>query len=391
MMTLIYSTLLLILFLVSLGGVGYYLMAIAAARRLRRMLQQSVPTERRLLPSMSLLKPLGGADRGLEQHLESFFVQDYPLFEILLAVRYNEDPAVKIAQTVMSRHPEIAAKLIVTGVPPYANAKVFSMEKMAELAQHEILVITDSDTSVALDYLKALAEGFEPQEVGAVTNLYRGVAGSDLWSKLEALGMSTEFMAGVVVAERLEGMKFMLGPSMAVRAKTLRAIGGFVALAEYLADDFVLGERIARSGSRVKISRHVINHHATASGFVNSFSHRLRWNRSSRFSRPLGYLGQGFIYGLLWALVLCLLAPSVWTAIILTCSVATRIYLAIEIGTRLLKDPWVLRRLWLVPLQDLLSFISWLGGFVGREIVWRKIRYRIAEGGRFVPVDSQWS
>jgi ceramide glucosyltransferase len=265
------------------------------------------------------------------------------------------------------------------------------MEKMAELAQHEILVITDSDTSVALDYLKALAEGFEPQEVGAITNLYRGVAGSDLWSKLEALGMSTEFMAGVVVAERLEGMKFMLGPSMAVRAETLRAIGGFVALAEYLADDFVLGERIARSGSRVTLSRHVINHHATASGFVNSFSHRLRWNRSSRFSRPLGYLGQGFIYGLFWALVLCFLAPSVWTAIILACSVATRIYLAIEIGTRLLKDPWVLRSLWLVPLQDLLSFISWFGGFVGREIVWRKIRYRIAEGGRFVPVDSQWS
>src|SRR5262249_19780960 len=136
MLTLIYRILVLSLFLVSLGGVGYYLIAIAAARRLRRMPQQTVPTERWLLPSMSLLKPLGGVDRGLEQHLESFFVQDYPLFEILFAVRSKEDPAIQIVQSVMSRHPEIAARLIVTGVPPYTNAKVFSMEKMAELAQY---------------------------------------------------------------------------------------------------------------------------------------------------------------------------------------------------------------------------------------------------------------
>jgi ceramide glucosyltransferase len=390
MLTFIYHLCVLAAFAVSLGGVAYYVMAIAAARRLRRT-EKSIPSEHPFLSSMSLLKPLGGADRDLERHIESFFVQDYPVFEILFAVRQKEDPAVPIVQSVMARHPDIPAKLTVTGDPPCENAKAFSMEKMAEVAQHEILVVTDSDTSVTSGYLRALAQSFESREVGAVTNLYRGVAGSDLWSKLEALGMSTEFMAGVIVAERLEGMKFMLGPSMAVRSETLRAIGGFAALAEYLADDFVLGERVARSGSRVILSRHVIDHHVTAGGFVNSFCHRLRWNRSSRFSRPLGYLGQGFTYGLAWALALCLLAPSRWSAAALVCSLAARAYLAIEIGTRLLEDPWVLRRLWLVPLQDLLSFVSWLAGFLGREIVWRKIRYRLAEGGRFVPVDSQWN
>jgi len=388
MLTFIYHATILGMLLITLGGVVYYLIAIAATCRFRKM-QETVSSEGPFLPPMSLLKPLGGVDLNLEQHLESFFRQDYPVFEILLAVRNQEDPAVPIAENVMAHHPEIPAKLLVTGDPPYANAKVFSMEKMAELAQHGILVVTDSDTSVTGGYLRAMAQSFARREVGAVTNLYRGVAGSDIWSRLEALGMSTEFMAGVAVAEWLEGMRFTLGPSMAVRAECLQAIGGFAALAEYLADDFVLGERVAQSGSSVLLSKHVVNHHATAVGFLNSFKHRLRWNRSSRFSRPAGYLGQGFTYGLTWALILCLLAPSSWSAGVLLCSLVARVYLAIELGTRLLGDPCVARRLWLIPLQDVFSFASWLGGFLGREIVWRKIRYRIAKGGRFVPLDSQ--
>jgi ceramide glucosyltransferase len=387
MLTFIYHTIVLVMFAVSLGGVLYYLMAITAARRFRKA-QESISSERQFLPPMSLLKPLGGVDQDLEQCLESFFRQDYPCFEILFAVRHEEDPAVTIVQDLTVRHPGVPAKLVVTGNPQCANAKVFSMEKMAELAQHDILVVTDSDTSVTSGYLRGLAQSFESGEVGAVTNLYRGVAGSDFWSKLEALGMSTEFMAGVVVAEWLEGMKFMLGPSMAVRRECLRVIGGFAALAEYLADDFVLGERVAQSGSLVILSRHVINHHATAAGFLNSFSHRLRWNRSSRFSRQSGYLGQGFTYGLAWALVLCLLAPSWWSVLVLICSLAARVWLAFELGTRLLEDACVLPRLWLVPFQDVLSFASWVGGFLGREIVWRKRRYRLLEGGRFARLDS---
>src|SRR5262249_41825451 len=149
-----------------------------------------------------------------------------------------------------ARYPHIPTQLVVAADPPYANAKVYSMERMAKLAQYDILVISDADASVASDYLQELARDFESDEVGAVTNLYRGVGGPVFWWKLEALGMSTEFMAGVIVAEWLEGMKFVLGPSMAVRRKCLEAIGGFAALAEYLADDFVLGERVAHTGYR---------------------------------------------------------------------------------------------------------------------------------------------
>jgi ceramide glucosyltransferase len=153
-----------------------------------------------------------------------------------------------------------------------------------------------------------------------------------------------------------------------------------------LADDFVLGQRVAQTGCRVALSTHIINHHASATGFVNSFKHRLRWNRSSRFSRPAGYLGQGFTYGLSWAMLLCLIAPAAWSGGILLAVLLTRAWLTLELATRLLEDRCALRRFWLVPLQDLLSFATWIGGFLGKEIVWRNERYQLLAGGRFAPV-----
>jgi ceramide glucosyltransferase len=381
---LLYYALLLLLTILSLGGIAYYLIAIFASRKLTGA--KSHARETSDLPRISLLKPLSGMDSELEQCVESFFRQDYPSFEILFAVREASDPAINAVNNLTARYPQVATRLIITGKPPYANAKVYSMEKMAEAASGPILVVTDSDASVAPNYLQVMADNFAASDVGAVTNLYRGIASADLWSKLEALGMSTEFMAGVVVADRLEGMKFTLGPSMAIRADCLRKIGGFAAMADYLADDFVLGQWVAQSGYIVKLSTHVINHHASATGFINSFKHRLRWNRSTRFSRPSGYIGQGFTYGLAWSIMLALAAPALWTLIILLATLAIRGWLTYELAVRLLNDRAVASRWWLIPLQDLLSLTTWIGGFLGREIVWRNERYLLLEGGRFAPI-----
>lgn len=367
----------------TLGGLAYYLLAIASVSRLRQRAAAPAPAT---LPPMSLLKPLCGADPDLSAHLASFFRQDYPAFELLFAVRHEHDPAVPIARALMARYPAIPAQILLTGEPPYANAKVYSMEKMAAAAQHSILVITDSDASVAPDYLRDMARCFAAPEVGAVTNLYRGVPGDDLWSKLEALGMSTEFMAGVVVAERLEGMHFTLGPSMAVRAETLRAMGGFARMADYLADDFVLGQWTVEAGQQVVLSTHVINHHATALGFLKSFKHRVRWNRSSRYSRPSGYFGQGFTYGLAWAMALALVGWSWWSTLLLLVALLVRFGLAYALGYQLMGDARAMRNSYLIPLQDVISAASWLGGLVGREVIWRNERYRLLQGGRFEPV-----
>lgn len=381
--TIVYYGLLAVLLMGTLGGLAYYLLAINSVRRLRHRPLSSPPP---VFPAISLLKPLCGADPDLPAHLESFFRQDYPTFEILFAVRHEQDPAVPIARKLMAQYPTVPAQILLTGEPPYANAKVYSMEKMADAAKHPILVITDSDASVAPAYLRDMARCFATAEVGAVTNLYRGVPGADLWSKLEALGMSTEFMAGVVVAERLEGMHFTLGPSMAIRAETLRTIGGFARMADYLADDFVLGQWTAEAGQQVVLSTHIINHHATAMGFLKSFKHRVRWNRSSRYSRPSGYFGQGFTYGLAWALALALAGWSWWSALLLLVVLLVRFVLAYTLGYQLMGDAVAMRNSYLLPLQDVISAASWLGGLMGREVIWRNERYRLLQGGRFEPV-----
>ncbi len=385
-LTIFQTMTMLILIVATLGGIAYYGIALYAARKHHVSCNSNQGSQLpNILPPISLLKPLRGADAGLAQCLETFFLQDYPAYEILFAVRREDDPAVAVVRRLMSRYPHIAAQLIFTGEPPYSNAKVYSLKKMTEAAHHQILVITDSDSSVAPDYLQDIANTFAAPEVGAMTNLYRGISGDDLWSKLEAIGMSTEFMAGVVVAEMMEGMKFTLGPSMAIRTDCLRAIGGFAAMADYLADDFVLGNWADQAGYRVALSCHTINHHATAMGFLASFKHRLRWNRSTRRSRPQGYMGQGFTYGLSWAALFCLIFPSPWSLTALLVSLSARILLAWQLS-RLLKDRSVLNRFWLIPLQDALSFASWLGGFTGKEIIWRNERYRLLAGGRFEPV-----
>jgi ceramide glucosyltransferase len=383
MMIWIYFAVVILLTILTLGGLAYYLLALDSVRRLRR--RKPLPAARSL-PLITLIKPLCGADPELESHLESFFRQDYPAFEILFAVRHNGDPAVQVVKALTAKYPHLPTQMILTGEPPYANAKVFSMEKMAAAARGELLVITDSDASVAPDYLQDMARCFADAEVGAVTNLYRGLPGNDLWSTLEALGMSTEFMAGVVVAERLEGMHFALGPSMAIRATTLNKIGGFVRMADYLADDFVLGQWTAEAGQKVVLSTHVINHHATAMGFLKSFKHRVRWNRSARFSRPSGYFGQGFTYGLAWALLLFGVALSWWSGLILLMVAAARLWLAYELGFKLIGDVKAVQNAALIPLQDLLSAASWFGGFAGREVIWRNERYRLLHGGRFEPI-----
>lgn len=372
--------------LATLGGMAYYLIAIFCTYRLGERRTSHDNEHQAGLPPMSLLKPLCGDEPELDECLATFFTQDYPQYEILFAVRHPADPAVGVVNRLRQTYPQVLAEVIYTGEPPYANAKVYSLEKMAEAARHDLLVITDSDTRVAPDYLKAMAREFVAPDVGAVTNLYRGVTGSDFWSRLEALGMSTEFMAGVVVAERLEGMKFALGPSMAVRRACLNVIGGFSALKDHLADDFMLGNLVDAAGWQVALSTHVVNHHVSSGGFLPTFRHRLRWNRSTRFSRPAGYLGQGFTYGSSWALLFFLLSPSFPAGGLLLFTLLLRGWLAVSLGKGVLADTTVRKRLWLLPLQDMLSFASWLGGFTSREVIWRNERYRLLDGGRFEPV-----
>jgi ceramide glucosyltransferase len=358
------------------GSCVYSALSVLAARNYLRQ-----PRRRSSLLPVSILKPLAGADLGLEDNLRSFFQQDYPEFEVLMAVRTRDDAAAPVVRKVQAAYPRVRSRLIVTGEPPYPNAKVFSLDRLMDAAGHDLLVMADSDVRVAPDMLATVTPEFEDRDVGLTTCPYKAVPGPSFWSTIEAIGMNTEFLGGVLTARMLDGMKFALGPTICARKEVLRQIGGFGRLKDYLAEDFVMGQLVAQAGWRVLLSRYAIEHHIGSQPFRINFSHRIRWCRSTRRSRPWGYVGQLFTYPLPLALMLWAVRPSWWPAAAI--ALLMRALSAHATAWDVLRDPLTGRLWWLVPVQDVVSFAMWVAGFFGNTIHWRGRRYELRRDGTF--------
>jgi ceramide glucosyltransferase len=371
-----------LLLLVVAGAVVYSLLSIIAAWR---YLAARPPALQSTEP-ISILKPLAGLDLDLESHLRTFFEQDYPTFEILFAVRSEHDPAAQVVSKLQKQYPNISTRLIVTGEPPYPNAKVYSLERMLDAAANDLVVMSDSDIHVTADLLRTVAAEFQDQRVGVATCPYRGVPGPSFWSRLETTGMNADFWASALVARMIEGVRFAIGPTIIARRSVLESIGGFDCLKDYLAEDFVMGKFAAEAGHGVILSSYVIEHHSSSVTLRQSVAHRLRWGRSTRRSRPVGYLGQLFTMPLPWALFLFLVRPTWWPVPVI--AITIRALAAYMVSARVLKA----RLNWLLlPVEDVVGFCFWLAGFFGDTISWRGRRYRVYSDGRFKLIPSSTS
>jgi ceramide glucosyltransferase len=359
------------------GSLVYCVLIVVATRR---YLSASLPAAG-TRPAVSVLKPLCGHDEGLEENLRGFFVQDYPEYEVLFGVHTLDDPAVPVAEKIMSEfNGRVSARLIVTGESPIPNAKAFSLNRMVREARYDILVMADSDVRVTPCLLSHLAQEFQDQHIGLISCPYLAVPGQSLWSRLEAIGMNTELLGGVLVARMMEGMRFALGCTVAVRRSVLDDMGGFGYLQEFLAEDFVIGRRAAERGHGVLLSSYIIEHRIGSQQMLRNMGHRLRWARSTRRSRPAGYWGQIFTYPLAWALLLCAAYPSAWPAIVVT--LALRGAAAVATARYVVHDPVTQRQWWLLPFQDVIGFLIWISGFVGDTIVWRDRKCTVLRDGR---------
>ena len=367
---------------------GMVLAAVPGYLRERRLALRQAAARPGFTPPLTLLKPLLGAEPGLEAHLATFFEQDYPTYEILFCARSEDDAALETARRVASRYPLISVQFLWTGgEPDYINAKAASMERMEEAAANQILVISDSDVRVTADYLRAVALPFADEHVGGMCCVYRGVAAEGgLWARLEAVGMSVEMTAGVLAARGMEGMQFVLGPTMAFRRDVIRRMGGFKVTADYCADDFVLGNETFRLGEKVTLSHHAIDHMVINANFVNSMKHQVRWMKSTRFSRPAGHFGTALsfsvVFGLLgWAAAAGLGHPW-WGLGLFSWSVATRLALAIAVGRGVVRDTSWFGLLVLYPLRDLMGFGFWMASYWGSKILWRGRVFELLPGGK---------
>src|SRR5580765_3562050 len=286
----------------TLSSTVFLVMTLAGAVRYRTIAVQAranalaVPIGS--LPPVTILKPIHGMEEQLATNLESFFQQDYPDYEVIFGARDADNPAVKIAEEIRARYPHIPSRVIFSGPPTWPNAKVFSLEKMIAASSHSYFIISDSDVRVAPDFLRNTIPPLLNPKVGLVTCMYRGIPASDFWSWLEALGLSVEMSSGVMVADMMEGMRFALGPAMAVRRAAIDAIGGIRAVADYYSDDFELGNRIWAKNYKVVLSHHIVRNVLTSRSLLRTLGDQLRWMKSTRYSRPAGHAGTGLTYAM---------------------------------------------------------------------------------------------
>jgi ceramide glucosyltransferase len=379
----------------TVAGMGYFAAAIlaarvfAAARRGRRAA---------FAPGVSVLKSLKGLDPGMLDAFRSHCRQTYAgEFELLFGVSSRDDPAAAAVEQLQREFPERAIQLVECPARLGSNGKVSTLAQLAPHARYDFLLINDSDITVGPRYLERVMGcfGAGPQAhagpqaakpvapVGLVTALYRGRAHGTLPSRLEALGIATDFQAGVLLSKMIEGgLRYGLGSTLAVRREALDKIGGFGVLVDHLADDYELGARVAQAGFRVALSAEVVETGVPAYGWRGFVDHQLRWARTVRDARPWGYAGLIFTHGLGWALLNVVasgLSPlSAW---LLGLSFFLRLALAMMVGAGVLADHQVLPSLWLLPLRDLIAMGVWVAGFAGNTIVWRGERF-VLKGGK---------
>jgi ceramide glucosyltransferase len=367
---------------------------VATVRHLRgaRVAQAAATaTTSAVLPPVTIFKPVHGMEEQLAANLESFFQQDYPDYEIIFGVRDADNPAAKVAEEIRARYPNVPSRLIVSGPPEWPNAKVFSLDKMIAASSRSYFIISDSDVRVAPDFLRNTIPPLLDPKTGLVTCMYRGIPAADFWSSMEALGLSVEMSSGVMVADMMEGMRFALGPAMAVRRDAIDAIGGISAVADYYSDDFELGNRIWAKGYQVILSHHIVRNVLTSRSAMRTLGDQLRWMKSTRYSRPAGHAGTGLTYAVPFGILGLIAAAGLghWTLGIelLTLACLNRMIQSVVVGWSVARDPRAVGLVWLYPVRDLFGFVAWALSYTSRDFYWRGETYRFGKGGRIAALD----
>ena len=336
----------------------------------------------RATPPVSILKPLKGTDPEIYQSFRSHCLQDYPEYEIIFGVADPNDPAVASVEQLQREFSGYPIRLVVSPNQLGANVKVSNLEQMLQTARYQHLIVNDSDIHVKPDYLRRVMAPLSDARVGMVTCLYRGIAAHTFGSRLESLGISTDFCPAVLAARQLEGgLHFGLGSTLAFRRADLERIGGFKAIVDFLADDYELGRRIADLGLEVRLSEVVVETHLPAYDLHGFWTHQLRWARGLRDSRPGGYLGLVSTFGLMWALLnLIATQGASWSWDLLGLVVLLRLAVALAVGHTVLRDRRLLRHLWLLPVRDLVAAVVWMASLIGHTVTWRGDRFVLKDG-----------
>ena len=388
--------------LLTVGGLVYMLLALWGARRFNHHCRRVAAATAKgdFAPDVSILKPVKGLDARMHAGFVSHCAQQYAgRFEILFGVSSMDDPAVAEVERLRADFPDRDIRLIVCPERLGTSGKVSNLVQMLRQARYDYVLINDSDIRVSSDYLSRVMACFGPaasvdarggkhaHPVGMVTVPYLGRTAAEgegltLWARLEALGISTDFLPGVLTARLLEdGIRFGLGSTLALSREALTGVGGLESLVDYLADDYELGARIAAAGYRVELCGEPVETTVPAYRFRGFWDHQMRWARSTRDSRRWGYAGLGITYCIPWAVLNCVASGfALWSFTLLSLVLLARVSVALSVGVGILRDGQVLRDLWLLPLRDFFGLGFWAWSFASNHIVWRGEHFYLNRG-----------
>lgn len=368
--------------LLALAPFAYYLLSIHCIRAFFSKNDREPASPRQFTPPISILKPVRGVDREAYENFASYCRQDYPEYEVVFAVSDVDDPAIRIIVRLIRDFPERSIRLLVGAPELGANSKVNKLCRLVREAKYDLLVMNDSDVRVERNYLRHIAARFAKPQVGMVTAFYRGMAEESVAAKLEGLALSTETVPNALVARQLEGkVQFAFGWTMATTKEHLAAIGGFEAIADHHSDDFELGNRIAAQGLSVEFTRSPVWVVFPKQTIREYLRHELRWAIGLRNVRPAGYLGLALTFGLPWAFLAAMVAPSLGIAgAYVLAYMVLRLSQVWVAGVWGLGDPLTRKNLWLVPLRDALNFVVWVAGLFASKITWRGLQFRVKKG-----------
>lgn len=360
----------------------YYLLAL---RCVRAFFARKQTLSAGWSPPVSVLKPIKGLDFEAFENFLSFLRQDYPAYQVLFGVESEEDPAVPVIKRLIEDFPERDIHLIIVDNASVANRKVGILAALTLRAKHDVLVISDSDVRVASSYLKEVVAPLHDPRVGMVTCLYHARGGKSVASFLEPLMIHLDFFPAVLVAERLEGLRFGLGATLAIQRGALSAIGGFEALRDYLADDYLLGYRMHQAGYGLVLSPRMVDIVLPPLGMAEFLRHQLRWARTYRVCRPKGYFASILTHGIFFSAIYLLMSgfsPAGW--ILMSSAACVRLLMAaLILGYYLGERSW-LKALLLLPVQEIVSVAIWALAFLGNRVTWRDNSFRLDRDGRMI-------
>jgi len=362
-------------------GCVYVLIAAAAMRRFTG----EDASDASVFPSITILKPLHGAEPGLHDKLASFCDQDYPgPVQILFGVQDANDPAVAVVDRLIAERPGADLRLVVSTHPAGPNPKVATLVGLQGRIRHDVVVLSDSDVSVERNYLARTVATLAQPGVGLVTCLYRGTPVGSLWARVASMAIDYDFLPNVLVGLALGLARPCFGSTIAMRRETLERIGGFDAFLEYLADDNAIGEAVRGIGMRVAIPRWIVEHACPERSFMELWSHELRWARTLRAVSPAGYAGMVITHPLPFALLgASLNGLGALGGGSIVAAIACRLVLQLQVDHTLHVST---SRWWLGPARDLLAFVVYVASYFVDVVSWHGQRYKVRADGTLVSV-----